>query len=180
MSYSLYQAAWGILLVAAPVFVVRELGPRGCSDFVVGLLWALSGLAVGVGAVIAGKLLGTERDRQIIGIGALISALAVYPISAHLGLFGISLGLALIEFLAGPIDVGVLTLRQRRTDPAWLGRVLTVSMSLNLSGLPLGSAIGGLLVSGSLTLGFACSAILCAAAALFALLLIPENRRLVG
>jgi hypothetical protein len=65
-----------------------------------------------------------------------ITVLRVYPISAHLGLFGISLGLTLIGFLAGPIDVGVLTLRQRRTHPAWLGRVLTVSMSLNLSGFP--------------------------------------------
>jgi hypothetical protein len=108
-----------------------------------------------------------------------ITVLTVYPISAHLGLFGISLGLTLIGFLAGPIDVGVLTLRQRRTHPAWLGRVLTVSMSLNLSGLPLGSAIGGWLVSGSLTRGFACSAILSAAAALLAFLLIPENRRVV-
>jgi hypothetical protein len=87
----------------------------------------------------------------------------------------LALGLTLTGFFSGPIDVGVLTLRQRRTDPAWLGRVLTVSMSLNLSGLPLGSAIGGWLVTGSLTLGFAFSACLSVAAGLLALLLIPAR-----
>jgi hypothetical protein len=45
--------------------------------------------------------------------------------------------------LAGPIDVGLLTLRQRRTDPAELGRVLSVSMSLNFAGFPIGTALAG-------------------------------------
>jgi MFS family permease len=174
-SYSLYQTAWGILLVAVPVFVQRELGPHGRSDFVVGLLWAGSGLAAGIGSLIAGKLLGIGRDREIICVGTFLTGAAIYPLSAHLGLFGLALGLTLTGFFSGPIDVGVLTLRQRRTDPAWLGRVLTVSMSLNLSGLPLGSAIGGWLVSGSLTLGFAFSACLSVAAGLLALLLIPAR-----
>jgi hypothetical protein len=174
-SYSLYQTAWGILLVAVPVFVQRELGPHGRSDFVVGLLWAGSGLAAGIGSLIAGKLLGIGRDREIICVGPFLTEAAIYPLSAHLGLFGLALGLTLTGFFSGPIDVGVLTLRQRRTDPAWLGRVLTVSMSLNLSGLPLGSAIGGWLVSGSLTLGFAFSACLSVAAGLLALLLIPAR-----
>jgi hypothetical protein len=34
-----------------------------------------------------------------------------------------------------------VTVRQRRTDPAELGRVLSVSMSLNLSGGPIGSVL---------------------------------------
>jgi hypothetical protein len=72
-SYSLYQTAWGILLVAVPVFVQRELGPHGRSDFVVGLLWAGSGLAAGIGSLIAGKLLGIGRDREIICVGTFLT-----------------------------------------------------------------------------------------------------------
>jgi hypothetical protein len=61
----------------------------------------------------------------------------------------------------------VLSLRQRRTDPDWLGRVLAVSMSFNMSGLPLGSAIGGIVVvhSPALALAFAAVASVLAAAA---------------
>ena len=60
---------------------------------------------------------------------------------------GLAMGLMLIALAAGPIDVGLLTLRQRRTDPAELGRVLSVSMSLNLAGIPLGSALAGMLMT---------------------------------
>jgi predicted MFS family arabinose efflux permease len=55
----------------------------------------------------------------------------------------------------GPIDVGLLTLRQRRTDPGQLGRVLSVSISLNIAGFPVGAALGGVLVEQSLPMAFA-------------------------
>ena len=55
----------------------------------------------------------------------------------------------LVASVAGPIDVGLLTLRQRRTDPAELGRVLSVSMSLNWAGVPVGSALAGVLLASS-------------------------------
>jgi len=47
-----------------------------------------------------------------------------------------------------------LTLRQRRTDPRQLGRVLSISMSLNLAGFPLGSAVAGMLITTSLSATF--------------------------
>ena len=40
----------------------------------------------------------------------------------------------------------MFTLRQRQTDPAWMGRAFAVSMSINFMGYPVGAAIGGLLV----------------------------------
>ena len=76
-------------------------------------------------------------------------------------------------FLEGPVDVGVLSLRQRRTDPAWLGRVLAVSMSFNMSGQPLGSAIGGIVVVLSPSLAFAIAALASVLAAIAAYLLVP-------
>jgi predicted MFS family arabinose efflux permease len=80
----------------------------------------------------------------------------------------------LVGAAAGPIDVGALTLRQRRTDPAELGRVLAVSMSLNMSGGPLGSALAGVLVTWSLSATFAVAALASALAAA-AVVLIPAG-----
>jgi predicted MFS family arabinose efflux permease len=77
------------------------------------------------------------------------AALAAWPIAAEFGLGGLVIGLMLAGFVAGPIDVGLLTLRQRHTDPAQLGRVLSVSISLNTAGFPLGSAIAGPLITHS-------------------------------
>jgi hypothetical protein len=51
---------------------------------------------------------------------------------------------------AGPFDIGLFTLRQRRTDPAWFGRAFAVSMSLNSAGSPIGSALAGPLIAASL------------------------------
>jgi len=175
ISYALYQVSWGVLVVVVPVTVVYELGAGAIGDSVVGGLWAIAGIAGGLGALCTGYLRTIQRERQFIAIGALATAVAIYPISATLGLFGLTFGLALVGFFAGPVDVGVLSLRQRRTEPNWFGRVLAVSMSLNMSGLPLGSALGGLLVTHSLPMAFAVAAIASALSALSAYVLVPAR-----
>ncbi len=175
ISYALYQVSWGVLAVVVPVTVVYELGAGAIGDSVVGGLWAIAGIAGGLGALCTGYLRTIQRERQFIAIGALATAVAIYPISATLGLFGLTFGLALVGFFAGPVDVGVLSLRQRRTEPNWFGRVLAVSMSLNMSGLPLGSALGGLLVTHSLPMAFAVAAIASALSALSAYVLVPAR-----
>jgi MFS family permease len=173
LSYALYQMSWGILIVVVPVFVVRELGAGAAAQSAVGAIWAISGVAGGLGALGAGHLQTLDRERRIIALGTFATAFAIYPVSAHLGLLGLTLGLALVGFLAGPIDVCTLGLRQRRTEPAWLGRVLAVSMSLNTSGAPLGAALGGILVTRSMTAALAVAALASILAAIAASLLIP-------
>lgn len=173
ISYSLFQVSWGILIVAVPVVVLGELGAGATADSVIGGLWAMSGLAGGVGALYAAHLRTDGRERQFIAIGALATAVALYPLSASFGLIGLAVGLILVGFLEGPIDVGVLSLRQRRTDPSWLGRALAVSMSFNMSGQPLGSAIGGIVVVYSPSLAFAIAALASVLAAIAAYLLVP-------
>jgi hypothetical protein len=83
--------------------------------------------------------------------GMLATALAASPVAATFGLPGLVLALVVAGTAAGPVDVGLLTLRQRSTDPARFGRVLAVSMSLNVSGFPIGSAIAGMLITQSLS-----------------------------
>ena len=158
--YACYQVGWGILLVAVPVAVTRALGGAH-GDVAVGILWALSGLAGGIGALATGHLGAIGRERSIVVFGILGTAIAIYPVSVSFGLAGLASGLAVVGFFSGPIDVGVLTLRQRRTDPTWLGRAIAVSMSLNMSGLPIGSALGGILSGWSLPAAFGAAAVAC-------------------
>jgi hypothetical protein len=101
------------------------------------------GSASGLGALLAGRFRANGWEREIIGVGAFVTAFVIYPLSPYFGLFGLSVGLTLAGLLSGPVHVGMLTLRQRRTEPGWLGRVLAVSMSLNASGIPIGWAIDG-------------------------------------
>jgi len=92
-------------------------------------------------------------------LGMLATAVAIMPIAAGFGVAGLAARLMLIALVAGPVDVSLLTLRQRRIDPAELGRVLSVSMSLNFAGIPLGAALAGMLISRSLPATFAIAAL---------------------
>jgi hypothetical protein len=56
----------------------------------------------------------------------------------------------LLGVLWGPVDIALFTVRQRRTDPAWMGRAFAVSMAFNFVGLPVGAALAGLLAEQSL------------------------------
>ncbi len=170
--YACYQVSWGILLIAVPVAVTHELGGTH-AGVVIGMLWAISGLGGGIGALATGHLGAIDRERSIITVGILATAIAIYPVSTSFGFAGLASGLALVGFFSGPIDVGVLTLRQRRTEPAWLGRVIAVSMSLNLSGLPIGSALGGILSGWSSAAAFAAAAGACVLASAVAWAWLP-------
>ena len=75
----------------------------------------------------------------------------------------------------GPADIALFTLRQRRTDPAWMGRAFAVSMSLNFIGFPVGSAIGGALAPVSLELAFLGAIVLDVIAAVLSFVLIPKE-----
>lgn len=166
LSYALYEVCWGALVVAVPVFAAQRF-PGGAGAAAAGFLWAGLGLVGGGTALIAGHLRAAGRERMLMSLGMLLTAGAVWPVAAEFGLPGLAFGLMLVGAAAGPIDVGVLTLRQRRTDPAELGRVVSISMSLNFSGGPIGSALAGALVGWSLpgTLGMAALSALLAAVA---------------
>jgi predicted MFS family arabinose efflux permease len=153
ISYSLYQATWGVLVVVVPVFVANHYASAVGSS-VTGLLWAAMGMAGGLGALLAGHLRTTGRERLIMAAGMIVTALAAWPVAAEFGFGGLAIGLMLAGVASGPIDVALLTLRQRRTDPRQLGRVLSISMSLNLAGFPLGSAIAGMVITTSLSATF--------------------------
>jgi len=175
VAYSLYQVSWGVLVVAVPVSVVRHPATGVSADSLTGLLWAVAGLAGVVGAMVAGHVRTLGRERTVIAMSALATGVVIFPVSTVFGLVGLGAGLALVGLLEGPIDVGVLTLRQRRADPGRLARILAVSFSLNMAGLPIGSAIGGLIVTRSLSAAFATAAVTSMVAALATYVLIPRQ-----
>jgi MFS family permease len=177
VSYSLYAVAWGVLVVGIPLAVVdAAAGEVRDGGTQVGVVWAVLGVAGGLGALVAGRLRTAGRERVFIGIGIAVTAVAVYPLIGHGGMVGLMIGLVVVGLVSGGVNVSVLTLRQRRTDPAWLGRVIAVSISVNLLGTPVGAALGGWLADRSLPMAFAAGGTAAALGALAALLLIPRER----
>ena len=158
IGYALNMVTWGMLWVAVPVLVARNFG-AGTWESISGLLWAGVGVAGGLGALVSGQLGMVGREVRWMTLCLITTAFAVAVAGTGSGLPGLALGLLLVGLVAGPIDVAVLTLRQRRTDPADLGRVLAVSMSLNMSGLPIGSVLGGILVAWSPAAAFLAAAL---------------------
>jgi MFS family permease len=173
ISYGLYQVAWGILIIAVPVALAGAFS-AGTRDLVTGLLWGAIGMAGGVGALLAGHFRIAGRERPVMAAGMIVTALAAWPFAAAFGFGGLVVGLVLAGLVAGPIDVGVLTLRQRRTDPAQLGRVMSVSISLNIAGFPVGSALAGALVTHSVVATFGAAGVAAALGAL-AVRMIPGD-----
>jgi hypothetical protein len=174
IGYALNMITWGILWVAIPVSVARCF-PVDSWESVSGLLWAGIGAAAGLGALVSGHLGMTGREVRGMTLCMMITAFGVGFAAPGFGMPGLLVGLLVAGLMGGPIDVAVLTLRQRRTDPADLGRVLAVSMSLNISGIPIGSVLGGLLVALSPTSAFVAAALASLLGAFATHMLIPAN-----
>jgi MFS family permease len=147
LTLSMFNISNGLLNIAVPVLVLGRLhsGPS-----TVGLLWGAMGGAGLVSALVAGRLSSQGRERQMMVGGILIAtvATAMIPLASNIAV--VAVGIALIGLAMGPFDIGLFTLRQRRTDPAWFGRAFAVSMSLNSVGIPIGSALAGPVIAWSL------------------------------
>ncbi|HET9808141.1 MAG TPA: hypothetical protein VFQ66_00500, partial [Candidatus Limnocylindria bacterium] len=72
------------------------------------------------------------------------------------------------------------TIRQRRTDPAWLGRAFAVSMALNFAGFPIGSAIGGVVVPISIAAALGAAVLFQILGAVFSMVAIPAEEPTEG
>jgi hypothetical protein len=91
------------------------------------------------------------------------------------GLLFVGFGLALGGLLNGPMDIGLFTIRQRRTDPAWMGRAFAVSMAFNFSGYPIGAALAGAIAVVSIDAAIIVGAAASVLAGLVAAVMIPRR-----
>lgn len=147
LTLTAFNLAWGILLIAIPVLVLDRLH-RGPAT--VGLLWGLLGAAGLMSALVAGRVSSHGRERYLMLGATLVSAVAATTLPFATALPMVALAVFLMGLANGPYDIGLFTLRQRRTDPAWFGRAFAVSMSVNWAGSPVGSALAGPIIGFSL------------------------------
>ena len=169
-SISILNVASGVLIVGLPILVLNQLHVNAAF---VGLLWALSALSGGLGAVVAGHLGTQDRERGLIVTGMAVTAAALAVLTVAPNMFVAALAMLVYGGAGGPIDIAMFSMRQRRTDPAWYGRAFAVSMSLNYSGSPLGSAAAGLLIGAGLGIALAVATGFGVGAALLARVLLP-------
>lgn len=162
----------GIVSIVLPVVLLSDLG---LGSAVVGGVWAIMGVTGGVGALVAGRwrIGGLEQPMIVAGMAAYAATCLLMAGSPTLAV--IIVAVALQGLVNGPMDVALFTLRQRRTDPAWIGRAFAVSMSLNFIGYPIGAAVGGQLVTVSDTLAMGVAALAAGLSAVLAWWLIPRR-----
>ena len=164
ITLSTFNLSWGILNIAIPVLVLTRLhgGPA-----TVGLLWGVMGAAGLVSALITGRIDSRGRERQLMLIAILISAAAMFALPFAESVAVVFVAMFVAGLANGPFDIGLFTLRQRRTDPAWFGRAFAISMSVNWIGTPIGSALAGPVIASSLDTALWAAAAIALASALW-------------
>ncbi len=131
ISVSTVNVANGLFFIGLPVLVLSRLGGSAAQ---VGQLFALMGVTAAVSVLVVGRTRTEGRERPLLAGAMIFTGLGYGLVILSPNLLFAALAMALIGLATGPFDVVLFTLRQRRTDPAWLGRAFAVSMSFNFIG----------------------------------------------
>jgi MFS family permease len=177
MTLFVANLGFGVLPVGIPVLVLRQLHGSAAT---VGQVFAVFGIAGLVSGLLVGRLNTEGKERRFIAgsLAIQVPALALLAVANSLPMV---FAIALVAGAAGSIvNIGIFALRQRRTDPAWFGRAFAVSLSMNFSGQPIGSALSGPLLERSIALPLLLGAAINAVAVVAAVVLIPKDHREVG
>ncbi len=175
------NVANGAISIIVPLLVLDVMGD---SELAVGLAFAISGVAGMGSALLFGRMDTRRREWRMLWSAMLAMALpalllmpgaagAVSGPAAGFGLVAVSMAIAGV--CNGPLDIAMFTIRQRRTDPAWLGRAFAVSMALNFAGYPVGAALAGALATTSLVAAVALALAATLLSAVFAAWLVPRR-----
>lgn len=153
-SIATLNIAGGMTAIVIPLIVLERLQ---AGELAVGLVFATSGVTGMVSAFLAGRIDTRGREWRMLVVPMVLYApvLALLLPAAQatdvvLGLALASLSFGLFGALTGPMDIALFTVRQRRTDPAWMGRAFAVSMAFNYAGYPIGAALAGYLAARSI------------------------------
>ena len=144
ISLSTMNLAGGVIEIVVPLIILRRLD---MGQEMVGYMFGLMGAFGVVSAFLSGRLRTAGREKLLIVLPAFAFTAATALLLWPAGLLPIAASMALGGLVNGPMDIAMFTLRQRKTDQAWMGRAFTVSMNLNFSGFPIGAALAGVLVS---------------------------------
>jgi len=174
--------ASGVLTIVTPLLILDRLGSP---EIVVGLAFALSGIA-GVASVLAFGRVDSRGHEWRLLVYPMVLVVPAYALlllanspaaiaNPSLGLGIIAITMITLGLLNGPLDIGLFTIRQRRTDPALMGRAFAISMALNFSGFPIGAALAGYLSERSIDLAIIAAVIAATVGTIFAAILVPRH-----
>ncbi len=151
---TLTNLAHGMTSIVIPLLVIDRFA---LSEAVVGLVFAVSGVSGVVSAFLFGRVDTRGREWAMLTVPLLLMIPVVSLLLLAAGLASVPMAMAvlvvemlLVGLLLGPMDVALFTVRQRRTDPAWMGRAFAVSMAFNYVGMPVGAALAGILADRTL------------------------------
>lgn len=180
---SILNLAGGMTTIVIPLLVLRQLG---ANEALVGLMFAIGGLSGMVSALAFGRI--DTRGREWImlvippfGYAAAVAIMLPVALAAPgaidplPGLVLIGTAQLLVGLVNGPFDIALFTVRQRRTDPAWLGRAFAISMGFNFAGFPIGAALTGVIAASSLGGAVALGIGACLVGGLVAAVLVPPR-----
>jgi MFS family permease len=146
--------AHGMTTIVLPLIILERLG---LGEAMVGLVFAASGISGMASAFLFGRMdtRGREWSLLVWPMLALVPTIALLFVAAGQASVPLGLGLLFLEMLLvgvliGPLDIALFTVRQRRTERAWMGRAFAVSMAFNYLGVPVGAALAGLLADSSI------------------------------
>ena len=187
ISVSVLNLGGGMTTIVIPLLVLHQLG---ANEALVGVLFAISGVSGMVSALVFGRIDTRGREWVMLvvpslGYGAAIALILPVALAAPAGTpgaldAGLGIGLIAVSQLVGglvngPMDIALFTVRQRRTDPAWLGRAFAISMGFNFIGFPIGAAISGFIAASSLGGAVVLGIGACLASGVLAAVLIPAR-----
>jgi predicted MFS family arabinose efflux permease len=181
-SIAALNLAGGIETIVVPLMVIQRLG---LPEWVIGVVFALSGVAGMASVFLFSRFDSRGREWQLlvypmVPIAPVVALLllAGSPLAVSLPIVGLAIlgtSMFVLGLLNGPMDIGLFTIRQRRTDPAWIGRAFAVSMALNFVGYPIGAALAGTLADISLEMAILAAVAACVVGTVFAVLLVPRG-----
>jgi MFS family permease len=174
-SLTVANLAGGMTTIVVPLIILERLH---FGEATVGLVFAIQGVFGMISGFAAGRMDTRGRERRLIALPTLLMAPATAILVIDGGLWPIVVSMAVMGFVVGPLDVAMFTLRQRTTDPAWMGRAFAISMSFNFAGYPVGAAIFGALASVSIQLSIVLGVVALVIAAVLAQVLIPDPGQL--
>jgi MFS family permease len=121
----------GVQAIVVPVILLERLhtGPA-----VVGLAWGVSAVAGLVAGLLFGRVSTLGRERPIMSLSLAATGLGLALLLPEPSIPLVFLAMIVTGFLNGPGEITMFTLRQRRTDLAWMGRAFAVSMAFNFAG----------------------------------------------
>jgi MFS family permease len=146
LSITTLNLGGGVVSIVIPLLVLNRLH---LGEAAVGLVFAVQGVVGVVTGLWAGRIDTRGREVRLFA-GPMVGFVPALALLLIPGLGPVILSMAIMGAVNGPMDVAMFTLRQRRTDPAWMGRAFAISMAFNFAGFPVGAAIAGWLASSSI------------------------------